>query len=164
MTLQEEIMRLSEILVKRLKEKQMKISTSESLTGGMVSESITSVSGASEVFECGICSYSNRIKHEILGVSEKTLDEFTEYSIETAKEMAGGVRRLSGADIGISTTGIAGPSGGSENKPVGFVCIGVSTNEKTSAESFCFGTDKNREFIRKLACKNALIAALEILS
>ena len=111
------------VLVKELKNRGLKIASAESLTGGMVSEYITKVSGASEVFECGICSYSNRIKHEILGVSEETLENYTEYSYQTACEMAQGVRRLSGADIGISTTGIAGPSGGTEEKPVGTVYI-----------------------------------------
>ena len=93
-------------LVKLLKEKGMKASSAESLTGGLVSKLITDVSGASEVFECGVCSYSNRIKHEVLGVSSETLKSFTEYSEECAKEMASGVRRLAGADIGISTTGL----------------------------------------------------------
>lgn len=156
---------LSEELVKLLTEKNMMIAVSESLTGGMVSESITSVSGASKVFECGICSYSNRIKHKLLDVSEDTLRQYTEYSVETAKEMAQGVRMISDADIGISTTGIAGPSGGSPDKPVGFVCIGVSTRNMTAANSFVFGSGgaDERELIRLLACKNALQAALDVL-
>ncbi len=150
------------VLVKELKNRGLKIASAESLTGGMVSEYITKVSGASEVFECGICSYSNRIKHEILGVSEETLEKYTEYSYQTACEMAQGVRRLSGADIGISTTGIAGPSGGTEEKPVGTVYIGVSTGEKTFAEKFSFGDDgADRDTIRIRACISALKLALE---
>ena len=154
---------LSEELVKLLTEKNMMIAVSESLTGGMVSESITSVSGASKVFECGICSYSNRIKHKLLDVSEDTLRQYTEYSVETAKEMAQGVRMISGADIGISTTGIAGPSGALPGKPVGFTCIGISTAEKTYAKEFIFGSGSGceRELIRKLAVINALKNAVE---
>lgn len=116
---------LQTALVKALHEKNLKIATAESITGGLVSKRITEVSGSSEVFECGICSYSNNIKHSVLGVSQETLDTFTEYSAETALEMAKGVRRISGADIGISTTGIAGPNGGTDEKPVGLVYVAL---------------------------------------
>ena len=158
-----EIAELSSQLVDLLKSKKMHISSAESLTGGMVSESITAVPGASEVIECGVCSYSNRIKHELLGVSLETLEKYTEYSIQTACEMADGVRRLSGADIGVSTTGIAGPSGALPGKPVGFTCIGISTAEKTYAKEFIFGSGSGceRELIRKLAVINALKNAVE---
>lgn len=158
-----EIAELSSQLVDLLKSKKMHISSAESLTGGMVSESITAVPGASEVIECGVCSYSNRIKHELLGVSLEALEKYTEYSIQTACEMADGVRRLSGADIGVSTTGIAGPSGALPGKPVGFTCIGISTEEKTYAKEFIFGSGSGceRELIRKLAVINALKNAVE---
>ena len=145
-------------LVARLKEKGMKIATAESLTGGMVSESITRVPGASGVLECGVCSYSNRIKHEILGVSEETLEKYTEYSAQTPCEMAQGVRSLSGADIGVATTGIAGPGGGSKERPVGLVYVGISTKDRTFAKKLLLsrGQPDERENIRILACKNAL--------
>lgn len=158
-----EIAELSSQLVDLLKSKKMHISSAESLTGGMVSESITAVPGASEVIECGVCSYSNRIKHELLGVSLEALEKYTEYSIQTACEMADGVRRLSGADIGVSTTGIAGPSGALPGKPVGFTCIGISTAENTYAKEFIFGSGSGceRELIRKLAVINALKNAVE---
>jgi len=158
-----EIEALSIELVAALKEKKMKIATAESLTGGMVSEKITTVPGASEVLECGVCSYSNRIKHEILGVSQETLRKYTEYSIQTACEMADGIRRLSGADIGVSTTGIAGPSGALEGKPVGFTCIGISTAKRTCAKEFVFGTGtgNERELVRQLAVSTALELALK---
>lgn len=119
---------LQTALVKALHEKNLKIATAESITGGLVSKRITEVSGSSEVFECGVCSYSNNIKHSVLGVSQETLDTFTEYSAETALEMAKGVRRISGADIGISTTGIAGPNGGTDEKPVGLVYVAVDSD------------------------------------
>ena len=150
-------------LVKLLKEKGMKASSAESLTGGLVSKLITDVSGASEVFECGVCSYSNRIKHEVLGVSSETLKSFTEYSEECAKEMASGVRRLAGADIGISTTGIAGPGGGSKEKPVGTVYVGISTKNDTNAYEFRMGEYGGRAEIRKAAVACALFLGYEAL-
>lgn len=137
-------------LVSLLKEKNLFVSTAESLTGGLVAARITNVPGASSVFECGVCSYSNRIKHEVLGVSMETLDKYSEYSLECAEEMAQGVKRLSGADIGISTTGIAGPSGGSEEKPVGTVYVGTAFENYTKAFEIHFGSEKSREEIRKL--------------
>ena len=121
-------------LVEALKEKGLKAATAESLTGGLISKRITEISGSSEVFECGICSYSNRIKHDILGVPNDILEKYTEYSSETAVAMAEGVRKLSGADIGISTTGIAGPNGGTAEKPVGLVYVGISTKNHSFAK------------------------------
>ena len=158
-----EIEALSIELVAALKEKKMKIATAESLTGGMVSEKITTVPGASEVLECGVCSYSNRIKHEVLGVSDETLSSCTEYSEECASEMAEGVRRLSGADIGISTTGIAGPGGGTEEKPVGTVYVGISTKNVTMTRKLYLGELGTREEIRRASALCALFLCYETL-
>lgn len=155
---------LEKRFVELLKEKGLKAATAESLTGGLVSERITEVSGASQVFECGVCSYSNRIKHEILGVPGEVLEKYTEYSEETAAEMAKGIRRLSGADIGISTTGIAGPAGGTPEKPVGLVYIGISTEKNTFAKEFNFSSQAEpvtRKDIRFLASSCAIFYALE---
>ena len=146
-----------------LKNKHIKAATAESLTGGLISKKITDVAGASEVFECGICSYSNRIKQHILGVRKETLQEYSEYSIQCAEEMAQGVRRLSGADIGISTTGIAGPGGGTEEKPVGTVYVGISTENDTKAYKLCFGADHSREEIREMSAEQALILAVRMI-
>lgn len=110
---------LQENIVHMLMKKKLKVATAESCTGGLISERITRVSGSSEVFDCGICSYANEIKHKVLGVSEETLNVLGAVSAETAIQMAEGVKKLSGADIGISTTGIAGPTGGTPEKPVG---------------------------------------------
>lgn len=137
------IQSLPQMLVKTLGEKKLKIATAESCTGGLISKMITDVSGASEVFDCGVCSYANEIKAKVLGVREEDLREFGAVSKEVAMQMAQGVRELSGADIGISTTGIAGPTGGSEEKPVGTVFIGVST------------VAKNYYLLAKLMTKNA---------
>ncbi len=112
-------------VVKLLRQRGLSISTAESCTGGMLSEMITSVSGASEVFEMGVVSYSNRIKTALLDVSQDVLDKYGAVSQQTAQLMATGVLKKSGADIGVGITGIAGPTGGSAEKPVGtvFVCV-----------------------------------------
>ena len=146
-------------LVDLLKEKGLKVATAESLTGGLVSERITSVAGVSEVFECGVCSYSNRIKHEVLGVPSEVLEKYTEYSPETAVEMAKGIRCISGADIGISTTGMAGPTG----SDVGLVYIGISTEKNTFAKELHLseGLPDEREKIRFLSSSYALYYALK---
>lgn len=112
-------------VVKYLVESGSRISTAESLTGGLVSKYITDVAGSSAVFELGICSYSNRIKMKILGVDPDVIDKYTEVSSQTAVQMCKGVLKLSDSDFAVSTTGIAGPSGGSAEKPVGtiYVCV-----------------------------------------
>lgn len=149
--------------VEVLKAKGLKAATAESLTGGLVSKRITEISGSSEVFECGICSYSNRIKHEILGVPSDILEKYTEYSSETAVAMAEGVRRLSGADIGISTTGIAGPNGGTPEKPVGLVYVGISTKNHSFAKELHLSQNlpDEREKIRFEASSYALYYAFK---
>lgn len=153
---------LQTALVKALHEKNLKIATAESITGGLVSKRITEVSGSSEVFECGVCSYSNNIKHSVLGVSQETLDTFTEYSAETALEMAKGVRRISGADIGISTTGIAGPNGGTDEKPVGLVYVAVDSDNYSDVKKLLLsrGFSEERELICYLASSHALYMGL----
>lgn len=115
----------TESIVQLLDKRAEKISTAESCTGGLLSQLITSVSGASSVFEMGVCTYSDRIKTKLLGVPEEILEEYTAVSPETAEFMVLGLRRESGAELCISITGIAGPSGGTENQPVGTVYAGV---------------------------------------
>lgn len=154
---------LQTALVRLLREKNLKVATAESLTGGLVSKRITEVSGASEVFECGICSYSNDVKNKVLGVSQETLDSFTEYSPETAREMAKGIRKISGADIGIATTGIAGPNGGTAKKPVGLVYVAVDSDNYNEVKKLLLsrGFSEERELIRYLAASHALYMAIE---
>ena len=150
------------LLVEALTKAKKRIATAERCTGGMVSAAITSVSGASAVFDCGVCSYANFIKHKIVGVREETLSTYGAVSDRTAAEMARGVRLLAGADIGISTTGIAGPLGGSRYKPVGLVYIGVSTEMGLRAEKMLLGENNaDRERIRELAVAAALYFALK---
>lgn len=157
-----EIKNLPELLVNALAKKKKRIATAESCTGGLVSGAITSVSGASGVFDCGVCSYANHIKHKIVGVREETLSTYGAVSDRTAAEMARGIRLLAGADIGISTTGIAGPLGGSQYKPVGLVYIGVSTEMGLHTEKMLLGENNaDRDRIRELAVAAALYFALK---
>ena len=153
---------LPRLLVETLIKKKHRIASAESCTGGMISAAITSVSGASGVFDCGVCSYANFIKSKIVGVREDTLATYGAVSEKTAMEMARGVRVMSGADIGISTTGIAGPLGGTPYKPVGLVYIGVSTAQGLKAEKMLLGEgDADRQTIRELATAAALYFALK---
>lgn len=145
-----------------LKEKHLHVAFAESCTGGYVAKRLTDVSGASEVFECGICTYSDRMKKELLGVSEQTLKEFGAISEETAREMAAGIRKVSGAEIGVSVTGNAGPQA-SEGKDVGLVYIGVdSDNFKQVFELHINRKDQDaRETIRYTASSHALSLLLK---
>lgn len=158
---------LQENVVAKLIEKGLKVATAESCTGGLLSERITRVSGSSTVFECGICSYANSIKNKILGVQETTLSVLGAVSAETAVQMAEGVKKLSGADIGISTTGIAGPTGGTPEKPVGLVFLGVCTNSQSYALRLELGGKENmrnsRDYIRKVTTDAALFTILDVI-
>lgn len=154
---------LQEDVVAKLREKGWRVATAESCTGGLISERITRVSGSSGVFDCGVCSYANAIKAKVLGVSEETLAVLGAVSAETAIQMAEGVKKLSGADIAVSTTGIAGPTGGTAEKPVGLVYLGVCTAEKAYAIRLMLGgvnTANSRVYIRKLASDAALFTVL----
>ncbi len=149
-----EINHLAKQIVMECTKKHLCIATAESCTGGMISAAITGVPGSSAVIELGICSYSNRIKREILGVSRDTLERDSEYSVQCAEEMALGALRLSGADFAVSTSGVAGPGGGSCEHPVGEVFVGVVSAEEVDVSRFLFrGT---REEIRMAACCKAL--------
>ena len=152
-------------LVNELKERKLTVACAESCTGGLVAKRITDVSGASQVFSYGICTYSNEAKMKLLGVKEDTLRDYGAVSAETAMEMAEGIRRLSGADIGISTTGVAGPES-QEGKPVGLVYIGISCCGKNEAKELNLGKGRvdDRELIRYVASSNAMILAKKMAS
>lgn len=148
---------------------QKKVSAAESCTGGMISAAITSVPGSSRVIELGICSYSNRIKRQVLGVSAQTLEKYTEISPQCAAEMALGALNASGADYAVSTTGIAGPDGGTDENPVGTVYIGIARKGYNNAERYVFesktdGTVPAREYIRAQAVAKALEMLLGMLT
>ncbi|MDP4152694.1 MAG: competence/damage-inducible protein A [Bacillota bacterium] len=148
---------LEETVVKLLKEKHMTLATAESCTGGLLAKRITDIAGASDVFEYGFITYANKAKIRELGVKPETLEEYGAVSAQTAIEMADGVRNVTGADIGVSITGIAGPGGGTEEKPVGLVFIGLSTkNFSHTKEIHIYRSTADRSFRRTLAASNAL--------
>ena len=141
-------MKINEEVINLLKKKKIKIATAESCTGGLVAKLITDVSGASEVFDYGIVSYANEIKWGQLGVKRETVESFGAVSEQTAAEMAQCARKNGGADIGVSTTGIAGPTGGTEQKPNGTCFIGFCDGEKTVVKKISTGLsdrDENRK-------------------
>ncbi len=157
---------LQNAVVQALLNKGLKAAAAESCTGGGVSLAVTDIPGSSAVFECGVCAYSNAIKTKLLGVSEDTLRNFGAFSPETAKEMARGVRAISGADIGVGVTGIAGPDGGSEEKPVGLVYVSVDSDmyRETKKLLLSRGHANERDSIRSLSVMNALSLILKAAS
>ncbi|CUS84398.1 amidohydrolase, PncC family, partial [Candidatus Kryptobacter tengchongensis] len=130
---------LEEVVGKLLAQKGLKLAVAESCTGGLIADRITNIPGSSRYFERGIVAYSNEAKIQILGVPEELIKIYGAVSREVAEAMAEGVRKISGADIGISTTGIAGPTGATPTKPVGLVWIGYSDKNETFAKEFRFG-------------------------
>ena len=148
-------------LVNALKEKKLTIACAESCTGGLIAKSITDVGGCSSVFLGGVVAYANEIKENILGVSGETLKKYGAVSEFTAMEMANGVRRICGSDIGISTTGIAGPDGGTEEKPVGTVYVGFSFKDTTLAFNLKLDPTLSRDEIRTLTVQKILSFTLD---
>jgi nicotinamide-nucleotide amidase len=139
---------LEDAVVELLKEKQMTLTTAESCTAGLLAGRIMNVAGASSVYNEGHITYSNDAKEKILGVSHETLLAHGAVSPETAKEMAEGAAKAANADAALSVTGIAGPGGGTKEKPVGLVYIGCTVNGKTRVEEYFFTGNrmKNREY------------------
>ncbi len=135
---------LEEVIGKILTEKKLKLAVAESCTGGLICHRITNIPGSSNYFERGVVSYSNESKVEILGVNIETIKKYGAVSEQTAIEMATGIRKISGADIGISTTGIMGPTGATETKPIGLVYIGYSDDEREFAQQFNFADNRIR--------------------
>jgi len=124
-------------------ENKKTISVAESCTGGLIGKRFTNVSGSPQWFAWGVISYSNRSKIELLGVSEEMLEKYGAVSEQVAILMAEGIRKISKTDFGLSATGIAGPTGGTPEKPVGLVFIGFAHENDSFAEKFLFGEDRN---------------------
>ncbi len=133
---------LEEVVGALLKERNWTISVAESLTGGLVQDKITNVSGSSAYFMGGIVAYSNEAKMQFLQVREDSLKQFGAVSDVVAREMASGVRQAFGTTIAVSTTGIAGPTGATPTKPIGLMYVGLATQERVVARKFQFGTDR----------------------
>lgn len=146
---------IEEAVIEKLKEKHMKVATAESCTGGLIAKRITDVPGASEVFDCGIISYANEIKHRVLGVSEDDLKKYGAVSEPVARQMAQGALKVSGADIAVSVTGIAGPDSDSTNKPVGLVYIGLADRDNVWVRELRTSR-KDRSYNRYVSASNAL--------
>ncbi len=153
----EEDVTLEQAVVELLKEKNMTVTTAESCTGGLLAGRIMNVAGASAVYNEGYITYSDDAKEKLLGVSKDTLKAFGAVSADTAAEMAAGAAKAAGANAALSVTGIAGPDGGSKEKPVGLVYVGCFVNGKVRTEEFRFtgNREKNRDY--------AVVRALTVL-
>ena len=147
--------KLSQKVVKSLSKKRLKISFAESCTGGLLSSSITSISGSSKVFTLGLVTYSNKSKINILKVPKKIIMKHGAVSYETCLSMVKNLYKISRTNISISITGIAGPNGGTKQKPVGLVFIGVKKGNKTLVKKFLF-KNRTRNSIQRSAVKKSL--------
>jgi nicotinamide-nucleotide amidase len=135
---------LEKVVGNLLRKQNATLAVAESCTGGLVADTVTDVSGSSDYFIFGAVTYANESKMKILGVAEKTLRLHGAVAEETAKEMASGVRQVSGATYGLATSGIAGPGGATDDKPVGTICIGLATSDRVAARRFNFTFDSRR--------------------
>ena len=135
---------VQELVHNTLIERGLSLATAESCTGGVIASRFTAMPGASAYFRCGVVSYSNEAKVDVLGVDPATIAQYGAVSEQVARQMAEGVRRIAGADFAVATTGIAGPTGGSDEKPVGTVWIAVATPAGTIAVCKACGTDRGQ--------------------
>jgi len=145
---------LETVVIRELTARNLSIATVESCTGGLIASRLTDVPGSSAVFEYGFVTYANEAKADLVGVKSETLEEFGAVSEEVAAEMAVGALVESDADIAVSVTGIAGPSGGTDEKPVGTVCFGIATTE--GVETFRERHPRNRKDFKQQASQRAL--------
>jgi len=147
-------------IIKVLKKKKLKISFAESCTGGLLSSAITSVSGSSRVFSLGVITYSNQAKINILKVPKDTIKKYGSVSKQCCVSMAHNLHKMSKSKICISVTGVAGPTGGTKQKPIGLVYIGVKNTKKIKVYK-CLFKNKGRKYIQKATVKKSLNLILE---
>ena len=145
---------MEEVVGRRLRDRGLTIALAESCTAGLIAHRLTQVAGSSAYVERGVVCYSNRAKTELLGVSEPLLKRYGAVSAQVAKAMAQGIRTRSKVDVGLSVTGIAGPNGGTEDKPVGLVYVGLATAKKSWTKEFRFHGE--RETIKLRSSQGAL--------
>ncbi|MDH5619932.1 MAG: nicotinamide-nucleotide amidohydrolase family protein [Gammaproteobacteria bacterium] len=159
----EALQKLAAAVVAELSAASKAVSTAESCTGGWIAKSITDIAGSSAVFAYGVVSYSNGAKESILGVRQATLEKHGAVSERVVEEMAKGVLRLSGADIAVAVSGVAGPSGGTAEKPVGTVWFAWAVRDGTNAltDTHCEHFAGDRELVRELTVAHALQGVLE---
>ena len=148
-------------LIRKLIKKNLKISFAESCTGGLLASTVTSVSGASKIFNLGLITYSNQSKIKFLKVNKKIIEKYGAVSHECCSAMVKNLSKISKANINISITGIAGPKGGTKQKPVGLVYIGIKKGNKILINK-CLFRSKNRALIQKATVKKALDLILRI--
>ena len=151
--------KLPKKIVNLLKRKNLKISFAESCTGGLLSSTITSIAGSSKVFNLGLITYSNNAKINILKVPKKTIMKNGAVSYETCMTMVKNLNRISKTNISVSITGVAGPKGGTKEKPVGLVYIGIKKGNKTLVKKYLF-KNKKRNSIQKATVNKALSLVL----
>ena len=149
-------------LVKILNKKKIRISFAESCTGGLLSSSITSISGASKVFNLGLITYSNQAKIKVLKVNKNIIKKYGAVSHECCLAMVNNLSKISKANVNVSITGIAGPKGGTKKKPVGLVYIGVKNAHKTEINRYLFKS-KKRSSIQKATVRKAIDLVLRII-
>ena len=154
--------KISQKIVRLLKKKRFKISFAESCTGGLLSSTITSVSGASKVFTMGMVAYSNQAKTSILKVPKQIIKKHGAVSIECCLSMVNNLSKISKSKICVSITGIAGPNGGTKKKPVGLVYVGIKKGNKIKIHK-CLFKNKGRSYIQKATVRKSLGLVLNIL-
>ena len=148
-------------LIKILTKKRLKLSVAESCTGGLLASSITSVSGASKIFNLGLITYSNQAKIKILNINKNIIKKYGAVSHECCYAMVKNLSKISNANINVSITGIAGPKGGTKQKPVGLVYIGIKKGNKIQVNK-CLFKSKKRSSIQKATVKKALDLVFKI--
>ena len=149
-------------LIKILTKKKLKISFAESCTGGLLASSVTSISGSSKIFNLGLITYSNQAKIKVLKVNKDIIKKYGAVSYECCSAMVKNLSKISKANINVSITGIAGPNGGTKEKPVGLVYIGVKKGDKIEIKK-CLFKSKKRSSIQKATVKKALSLILRII-
>tara|TARA_Y100001970_G_scaffold148555_1_gene182473 strand:- start:2699 stop:3169 length:471 start_codon:yes stop_codon:yes gene_type:complete len=154
--------KISQKIVKLLSKMNLKISFAESCTGGLLSSSITSISGSSKIFTIGLVTYSNQSKINILKVPKRIIIKHGAVSYETCLSMVKNLNKISKTNISVSITGVAGPKGGTKQKPVGLVFIGIKKGNKTLIKKFLFKS-KKRILIQKATVNQALKMILKII-
>jgi len=158
----EDDLKIEEVVIRKLSSLNLTVSVAESCTGGGLGNMLTNVPGSSEVFLGGVIPYSNDLKSGLLGVYSETLEKYGAVSKQVAKEMARNIRKISGSDIGVSITGIAGPGGGTAKKPVGLVFMHLNTSDKDIGEYRIFQGDRNVVKTRTIAyCLNMIFRYLK---
>ena len=155
-------MSLNKKIISLIKRKKMKLAIAESCTGGMLSSTITSVSGSSKVFTLGLVTYSNQAKINILKVPERIIKKYGAVSVQCCLAMVNNLRKISKSKVCVSITGIAGPKGGSKQKPVGLVYIGIRVGKKVIVNK-CNFKNKGRAYIQRQTVKKSLNLLLRLI-